>query len=1654
MALLVPIPFPLSLKNADTNIDKLDLTIAGKDYEVSFDDENNAEVKFSISADAPVPRELTIKTLSLSANASAKDQDGNTVTSGSTVKIATSDNDQSITLTVTAEDGSTSAYTISLIPQNADANIDSLDLVISGKNYAVSFDDENNAEVKFSISADAPVPTELTIKTLSLSADASAKDQDGNTVTSGSTVKIATSGNDHSITLTVTAKDGTISTYTISLIRQNSDTNIDKLDLTIAGKDYEVSFDENNAEVKFGVSSGNTVPRELTIKTLSLSADASAKDQDGNTVTSGSTVKIATSGNDHSITLTVTAKDGSTSTYTITLIRQNTDADVDSLTLTIAGKDYEVSFDGTGNATIAISASLAKPPTLATVKEIAVSSGAAAKQNSNTISAGDTVLIAEDGGVHSISFSVTSEDGSITLPYNIAINISNTDADVDSLTLTIAGKDYAVSFDGTGNATITVSASLANPLTLATVKDITVSSGATVKQNTNTISAGSNFAITGDGGVHSISFSVTSEDGSITTAYSIGINISNSDANVDKLDLTIEGEDYAVSFDGTGNATIAISASLANPPTLATVKDIAVSSGAAAKQNGNTIITGSNFAITGDDGARSISFSVTSEDGSITLPYNIAINISNSDANIDSLTLEIAGKDYAVSFDDENNAEVKFGMSANDPAPTQATVKEITVSSGATVKQNGNTITASKIVAITGDAGARSITLTVAAEDGTTSTYTITLIRQNSDANVDKLDLTIEGEDYEVSFDGTGNATITISASLANPPTLATVKDIAVSSGATAKQNSNTIITGSNFAITGDDGAHSISFSVTSEDGSLSRAYNIDINISKADVTVDSLTLEIAGKDYDVSFDDDNNGQVKFGISSKAPAPEELTIKTLSLSGNVSATDHNSKTVRAGSTVAIRTWGIYRLITLTVTATDGSSRTYTITLARQNSDANIDSLTLKIAGKDYEVPFSDTGNATIAAPVSPTSPPEEATIESISFSPDASVKDKDNNIVNTDSTVSITTSGIYSSITLKVTAEDGSTRTYTINIIFVNGDAAITNLRLAIGGRWNYVNFDNNDRADITVTIPSPADIPSRVYAEVSVSAGASVTDGTGATVTSDSLANLVAGEGRQRILTLVVTDANAFTRTYTVFIQYVNMQANIDELTISVDQNDYSVPFDNNGTASVDISSPFASFSSGLTVKSISFSVGASVKDQDGNTVTTDSTVAITTRDSDHSITLTVTAEDGSTTRTYTIILIPANDPRLNDVTMSLNGAVYPVTFDKDYQATFNVLYRIRANDDIATFRFTPTSGATVEYAWFAFGQTIWGHLPPDADWHLHPTSGGEAKTIILRISKDGLSREYTITLDYIDPITLSGHTSVVASVAFSPDGTRLASGSFDKSIRIWDMTKTTPTSIHTLTEHNDWVNSVAFSPDGTRIASGSDDDSIKIWDMEQTTPTSIHTLTEHGNYVNSVAFSPDGTRLASGSEDNTIRIWDMTKTTPTSIHTLTEHNDWVRSVAFSPDGTRLASGSYKSIRIWDMTKTTPTSIHALTGHTDYVESVAFSPDGTRLASGSEDNTIRIWDMTKTTPTSIHTLTGHTGTAYSVAFSPDGTRLASSSFDKSIRIWDMEQTTPTSIHTLTGHTRDVWSVASVAFSPDGTRLASGGWDETIKIWR
>ena len=311
----------------------------------------------------------------------------------------------------------------------------------------------------------------------------------------------------------------------------------------------------------------------------------------------------------------------------------------------------------------------------------------------------------------------------------------------------------------------------------------------------------------------------------------------------------------------------------------------------------------------------------------------------------------------------------------------------------------------------------------------------------------------------------------------------------------------------------------------------------------------------------------------------------------------------------------------------------------------------------------------------------------------------------------------------------------------------------------------------------------------------------------------------------------------------------------------------------------------------------------------------------------------------------------------------------------------------------------------------------------------------------------------------------TLTGHTATVESVAFSPDGQTLATAGYN-SLYLWDVK--TGNLRHTLVDTPQSAHShiplplanIAFGPDGKTLASTLGANTFtQLWDVS--TGNLRHTLTRHVlDY--SVAFSPDGQTLATGSWGGGIGLWDVQ--TGQLFHTLTGPAN-VHSVAFSPDGQTLATGhavpeikGQGSIRedhenagaiiLWDVQTGRP--LHTLTEHTHYITSVAFNPNGQTLTSASADGALRFWDAR--TGYLRGTITEHTYQVWNVAFSPDGQTLATASgqtyegSDPAIHVWDVD--TGRLHHTLTGHT-----FSGVAFSPDGQTLATASRDGAIGLW-
>jgi WD40 repeat protein len=371
---------------------------------------------------------------------------------------------------------------------------------------------------------------------------------------------------------------------------------------------------------------------------------------------------------------------------------------------------------------------------------------------------------------------------------------------------------------------------------------------------------------------------------------------------------------------------------------------------------------------------------------------------------------------------------------------------------------------------------------------------------------------------------------------------------------------------------------------------------------------------------------------------------------------------------------------------------------------------------------------------------------------------------------------------------------------------------------------------------------------------------------------------------------------------------------------------------------------------------------------------------------------------------------------------------------------------------------------------------------LPPDAS---------DSNCTTVRFSPDGsllaVANELSVQLFEVPswsprPVR-RGHTQRIYSLAFSPDGATLGSGSLDHTVRLWSVATGEPLGLRL--GHAHLIESLGFFDGGMRVVSGDADGVVKVFDATSWSdgPT-IDMGRESWAQVTSISFGRDSQHvLCSGVRRS---IWDLdartflldvqgsregelfaTALSPdgrcfASSHTggdvsvsdassgaerwrMSGHRSDVCSLDYSRDGSRLASASDDgTIRVWEAA--TGRTLLVIQAHAARVRWICFSPDGTRLASASYDSTAKVWDARD--GSLISTFHGHQGEVYSVSFNADGTRVASASADQTVQIW--EAATGRSLKALSGTHAIMWCVA---FSPDGTRLATGSQEGLVRLW-
>jgi len=289
-------------------------------------------------------------------------------------------------------------------------------------------------------------------------------------------------------------------------------------------------------------------------------------------------------------------------------------------------------------------------------------------------------------------------------------------------------------------------------------------------------------------------------------------------------------------------------------------------------------------------------------------------------------------------------------------------------------------------------------------------------------------------------------------------------------------------------------------------------------------------------------------------------------------------------------------------------------------------------------------------------------------------------------------------------------------------------------------------------------------------------------------------------------------------------------------------------------------------------------------------------------------------------------------------------------------------------------------------------------------------------------------------------------GHEKGITTVAMSPNGRFVVSGSQDMTLRLWDITKRA--CLWTAKGHEDEVSTVAVTPDERFVVSGSRDRTLRLWDL--TTGKILRVFRGHTDWVTAVAVTPNGRFIVSGSRDHTLRLWNIA--TGKCVWASQKHRSWITAVAVTPNGRFiLSTHDEENLYLWDIAtgkrverKYYGSSLEGLGFTASAMSALFITLDGRFVVSGSQNKTIRLWNFK--TGEVIHTYQGHGGNITSVAMTPDGQFIVSGSDDATLRLWNVK--TGECLWISDRHEEDV---TAVAMDPNGQFIISGSWDKTLR---
>jgi gliding motility-associated-like protein len=1284
--------------------------------------------------------------------------------------IALSVGANSIAVVVTAQDGSTTkTYTVS-ITRAASSDATLAGLTVSTGTLSPGFTSANGAYTLTVANAD----NTITITPTQNEANASIT-VNGTAVASGSAstaIPLVVGGN--TLTVVVTAQDGSTKTYTINVSRPAS-ANADLTNLALSTGSLNPSF--AGGTITYTASVGNAITTITFTPTLS---DATATvTVNGTTVASGTASgNIALNVGANVINTVVTAQNGTTKTYKVTVTRAAS-ADATLSNLAISAGTLSPTF---ASATTGYAATVANTTNAITITPTVNEPNATVKVNGNTVASGSASgAIALTVGVNAITTTVTAQDGSTTKTYTVTVTRQqSSNADLSNLVPSTG------SISPTFNPAVTSYTDLvSNATSSITITPTNSDANAIIKVNGNTVAGGSaSSAITLAVGPNVVTIQVTAQDGTVKN-YSVTITraaaAASNDANL--LSLAISTGTLTPAF---APATSSYTVAVGNATNSIQVTAASSESHASITVNGTTVASGTpSGAISLNVGGNTITTVITAEDGISTKTYTINVTRAPS-ANADLADITLSAGSLNPSF-----AAGTLNYTANvGNAVTAINLTQTTADAGATIKVNGVTVAsgaASANIPLT--VGANVITTIVTAQDGTTTkTYKVTVTRAQS-SNADLANITLSAGTLSPVF--AAGAT-SYAASVANAVTTIKLTPTVADATATIKVNGTTVASGAasgNIALV--VGANTVTTVVTAQDGT-PKTYTVTVtrapssNANLANITLSNGTLNPVFAQGTVSY----TASVSNAVSSLTltPAVADATA-TVQVNGNAVSSGS------ASGAIALAVGP--NIITALVTAEDGTQKSYTVTVTRAKSP-NADLADLTLSSGTLSPSFT---GGTVTYNVAVGNLITSVALTPAVAEPNATVQVNGVSVASGSASAGVPLSVGPNSITVAVTAQDGSIKNYTVTVTRApSPDATLSNIALSAGTLTpTFASATTGYTASVGNAVTSVTLTPTVNEPNATVKVN-------GTTLASGSASGAInLAVGPNVITTAVTAQDGTSTQTYTVTVTRApSSNAFLNALGVST--GNYSPSFGSNiygytmlvtnNVTSIKLTPVLADNTATITVNGAVVANGAA-----------SSPISLIV--GNNFINTVVTAQDGTTIKTYTVIVNRAlsSENDLSSLTIS-NGTLTP-----GFQSGIND-YTDAVGNAITSVTVTPTVAdvtATVKVNNVTVASGA-------ASAPINLTIGTNTITAIVT-AQNGATNTYTVTVTRAASVNadLAGLTTNAGPInpVFAPGTTAYTVATVANTVSTIKLTPTTSDATATVTVNGITVASGTASPD-----------------------------------------------------------------------------------------------------------------------------------------------------------------------------------------------------------------------------------------------